>query len=137
MTYTVKTEEDLSSITLSILQTCQKERIFALYGEMGIGKTTLIKQFCHHLRVTDVTTSPTFAIVNEYHTTEQIPVYHFDFYRIETVEEAIRIGLEEYLDSGCYCFIEWAEKIAPFLQDNCVKITMEKDAQNNRIIHID
>ncbi len=101
---------DLSSIddaARELIDTLPDKRIFAFYGEMGAGKTTLIKALCRVLQVTDVTSSPSFGLIYEYRTRGNDSIYHFDFYRIEHLEEAYDIGYEEYIDSGQYCFIEW------------------------------
>ncbi|MDE6482979.1 MAG: tRNA (adenosine(37)-N6)-threonylcarbamoyltransferase complex ATPase subunit type 1 TsaE [Rikenellaceae bacterium] len=90
-------------------------RIVLFYGSMGAGKTTLIKAVCEALGVEDTVTSPTFALVNEYRTAEDKPVYHFDFYRIERIEEAYDLGYEEYFYSGGLCLVEWPEKIEPLI----------------------
>lgn len=91
---------------------------------MGVGKTTLIKELCCQIGVVDNVCSPTFAIVNEYLTDQQNPVYHFDFYRLKKIEEAYDIGYEEYFYSGCYCFTEWTEKIEDLLPDHYLRITI-------------
>ncbi|MCK4854375.1 MAG: tRNA (adenosine(37)-N6)-threonylcarbamoyltransferase complex ATPase subunit type 1 TsaE, partial [Bacteroidales bacterium] len=109
---------DLSSIddaARELIDNLPEKRIFAFYGEMGAGKTTLIKALCRVLQVTDVTSSPSFGLIYEYRTRGNDSVYHFDFYRIEHLEEAYDIGYEEYIDSGQYCFIEWPEKVASLL----------------------
>ncbi len=94
-------------------------------GEMGAGKTTLIQKICEVLKVEDTVSSPTFSLVNEYFSPEKGAVYHFDFYRIDSEEEALDIGLYDYLDSGNWCFIEWPEKIANLLPEECVRISIE------------
>ncbi len=86
-------------------------KIILFHGEMGVGKTTLIKQLCLTLGVTSVTSSPTFSLVNEYEADNNALVYHFDFYRLNKEEEALDMGVDDYLYSGNWCFIEWAEKI--------------------------
>ena len=86
-------------------------KVILFHGEMGVGKTTLIKQLCKSLGVTDATSSPTFSLVNEYETTTNQLVYHFDFYRLNKETEALDMGIDDYLYSGNWCFIEWAEKI--------------------------
>jgi len=96
-------------------------RIFLFYGDMGTGKTTLIKSLCSALGSTDNITSPTFAIVNEYITPAD-KIYHFDFYRIKNQTEALDMGCEEYFYSGNYCFIEWPEKIPALLPEHFIKI---------------
>ena len=100
-------------------------RVFAFYGKMGAGKTTFIKAICEELGCQDVITSPTFAIVNEYFTAEGEPVYHFDFYRIDSIDEAVKIGFDDYLYSGDYCFIEWTEKVEEMLPDDCVRVDIK------------
>jgi tRNA threonylcarbamoyladenosine biosynthesis protein TsaE len=116
----------INEVAAKILCTHPTHRIFSLNGEMGAGKTTLVKALCKCLEIQNIPSSPTFAIVNEYWTPKNEPVYHFDFYRIERPEEAIAIGLFEYLESGYYCFMEWSEKIENVLDDERVKITIER-----------
>jgi tRNA threonylcarbamoyladenosine biosynthesis protein TsaE len=108
-------------------------KVFALYGEMGSGKTTLIKALCARLNVTDIVTSPTFAIMNEYHRKDGEPVYHFDFYRIKNISEAYDLGYENFLFSGNYCFIEWPEKIESLLDFPKAAIFIASE-NNHRII---
>ena len=99
--------------------------IFAFYGKMGAGKTTFIKSVCEELGVTDVITSPTFAIVNEYSSSlTGESIYHFDFYRIKKLEEVYDMGYEDYFYSGRLCFIEWPELIEDLLPDDAVKVTI-------------
>jgi tRNA threonylcarbamoyladenosine biosynthesis protein TsaE len=86
-------------------------KVILFHGEMGVGKTTLIKQLCTSLGVQGATSSPTFSLVNEYEAPQNQLVYHFDFYRVNKEEEALDMGIDEYLYSGHWCFIEWAEKI--------------------------
>ena len=118
-------EKELKQVAKAVLEAHPQERVFGFYGEMGAGKTTLIKEMCAHLGVDGMTSSPTFAIVNEYWTPRE-PVYHFDFYRIDGPEDAGRIGFEEYIYSGSYCFIEWTEKVQPLLPDEYVRVTIER-----------
>lgn len=100
--------------------------VFAFYGSMGAGKTTFIKAICEALGVTDVITSPTFAIVNEYRGEGEELIYHFDFYRIKKLEEVYDMGYEDYFYSGAVCFIEWPELIEELLPGNTVKVTIEE-----------
>ncbi len=116
---------ELPEVAKKILHTYPKERIFGFYGEMGAGKTTLIKEICKVLGVKNITSSPSFAIVNEYTSANNEPVYHFDFYRIEKLDDAYQIGFEDYLNSGYYCFIEWTEKVEPILKGDFVKVEIE------------
>lgn len=98
------------------------ERVFAFYGAMGAGKTTLIKAVCRELGTADNITSPTFALINEYTTANQSVIYHFDFYRIKKLEEAFDLGYEDYIYSGNYCFIEWPEMIESLLPHGIVEV---------------
>lgn len=92
-------------------------KIILFNGEMGVGKTTLIKQLCKSLGITDATSSPTFSLVNEYQIPSGKKVYHFDFYRIKQETEALDMGVDDYLYSGNWCFIEWSEKIASLIPE--------------------
>ena len=127
------TEEQLDQVAEAILKAHPEERVFGFYGEMGAGKTTLIKALCRALGVRDVTSSPTFAIINEYWTGRGEPLYHFDFYRIDEPADATRVGFEEYLYSGHYCFIEWTEKVEEILQGDFVPITIERVDDDTRL----
>lgn len=101
--------------------------VFAFYGKMGAGKTTFIKAVCEVLGVSDVITSPTFAIVNEYRSDLAGElIYHFDFYRIKKLEEVYDMGYEDYFYSGAVCFIEWPELVEELLPGNTVKVTIEE-----------
>lgn len=127
------TEEQLDQVAEAILEAHPEERVFGFYGEMGAGKTTLIKALCRALGVRDVTSSPTFAIINEYWTERGEPLYHFDFYRIDEPADATRVGFEEYLYSGHYCFIEWTEKVEEILQGDFIPITIERVNDDTRL----
>ena len=107
--------------------------IFAFYGKMGSGKTTFIKAICEELGVEDVITSPTFAIVNEYHTatTDEV-IYHFDFYRLKKTEEVYDMGYEEYFYSGDLCFIEWPELIEDLLPEDAVRVNIHEIEDGKR-----
>jgi len=122
-------------------------RVFAFYGHMGAGKTTFIKAVCEELGVSDVITSPTFAIVNEYQvapTTQQPSpitqqpspqvIFHFDFYRIKKIEEVYDMGYEDYFYSGSLCFIEWPELIEELLPEDAVKVTISQQTDGQRIV---
>ena len=111
--------------------------VFALYGKMGAGKTTFVKALCEELGVTDVITSPTFAIVNEYRSDETGElIYHFDFYRIKKLSEEYDMGYEDYFYSGALCFIEWPELVEELLPGNAVKVTIEELENGNRVIRL-
>ena len=112
--------------------------VFALYGKMGAGKTTFIKAVCEELGVSDVITSPTFAIVNEYRSDIAGElIYHFDFYRIKKLEEVYDMGYEDYFYSGALCFIEWPELIEELLPGNAVNVYIEEKEDGTRTIRFD
>ncbi|WP_353181380.1 tRNA (adenosine(37)-N6)-threonylcarbamoyltransferase complex ATPase subunit type 1 TsaE [Parapedobacter lycopersici] len=121
----------LSDAAAKLLDAAGTRRVLLFYGPMGAGKTTLIKAICGQLGVTDATASPTFSIVNEY-TTPRGPVYHFDFYRIKSEQEAFDLGYEEYFYSGNYCFVEWPEKIAGLLPPDAVSVRIDAEADGKR-----
>lgn len=102
---------DLDKVASELLKTGKNVSVWLFKGHMGAGKTTLIKSLCGQLGVTSVVHSPTFALVNEYVSSDKKIIYHFDFYRIQDETEALDIGVEEYFDSGDFCFVEWPEKI--------------------------
>jgi len=113
-----------------------KNKLFLFYGEMGSGKTTLIKEIVKQLGVEEVASSPTFSLVNEYHSNKGEIIYHFDFYRIENEEEAFDIGVEEYFYSDHWCFIEWPEKVENLLPLESVAIRLTINQDNTRTIQI-
>jgi tRNA threonylcarbamoyladenosine biosynthesis protein TsaE len=109
---------------------------FAFYGDMGSGKTTFIKALCKELGAVDTVTSPTFALINEYETSEGFLLYHLDLYRINSVEELFDLGYEDYFFGNNLIFIEWPEKAESILPDSFVKIYMEVAAKNKRVIKL-
>lgn len=110
-------------------------RHFAFHGSMGAGKTTFIAALCRVLGMDDEASSPTFSIVNEYHSAEGgASVYHFDFYRIETPEEALDLGLDDYFESDSLCLMEWPENVEPLLPDDLVDVTIEELPDGSRRI---
>ena len=111
-------------------------RIFAFYGKMGSGKTTLIKSICEELGVEDPVNSPTFAIVNEYEDREQNTIYHFDFYRIKSIAEVYNMGYEEYFYGGAYCFMEWPELVEELLPEETIKVYIEENEDTTRTVRI-
>lgn len=109
-------------------------KVLAFYGKMGVGKTTFIKALCQELGVSDVVTSPTFAIVNEYTDGHGTPIYHFDFYRIKKLEEVYDLGYEDYFYSGNLCLIEWPELIDDLLPNDATRITIVENADGSRTL---
>jgi tRNA threonylcarbamoyladenosine biosynthesis protein TsaE len=112
------------------------KKIILFNGEMGVGKTTLIKQLCKSLGVQDATSSPTFSLVNEYYTNDNQIVYHFDFYRLNKETEALDMGVDDYLYSGNWCFIEWSEKIASLLPEETSTVAIELLADGKRKLEL-
>ena len=129
------TPEALPEAARTFVRAIDQSTVFAFYGKMGAGKTTFIKAVCEALGVTDVVNSPTFSIVNEYRsdTTGEL-IYHFDFYRIQRLEEVYDMGYEDYFYSGALCFIEWPELVEELLPGDAVKVTIEEQPDGSRII---
>ena len=123
--------EQLDLVAKQILEQ-NPSKVLLFNGEMGAGKTTLIKKLCENLGVNEPTSSPTFSLVNEYYTTNNQHIYHFDCYRLKTEIEALDMGIDEYLYSGYWCFIEWAEKISNLIPEQHSVITIEILADGNR-----
>lgn len=132
-----KTLNDLPAAASQFLQALGERKQIAFYGAMGVGKTTFIKEICRQLNVVEVVTSPTFAIVNEYHTTDNQFIYHFDFYRINKLEELFDFGYEDYLFSNNYCFIEWPEKGEDLLPSHILKVNLTEMPDGSRNISFD
>lgn len=124
---------DLPKIAAQIIG-LKPNKVLLFYGEMGAGKTTLIKQLCKTLGVQDEVSSPTYSIINEYATVNNQTVYHFDFYRLKQEEEAYDFGIEEYLDSGAWCFMEWPEKIRNLLPEQYSKVELSISENGQRSI---
>ena len=129
----VNAQHEVVEIT-DILEKCGTKRVFAFDGKMGAGKTTFIKHLCEAMGTEDVVNSPTFAIVNVYEVASGEEVYHFDCYRIKDIREAMDFGAEEYLYSGNYCFLEWAEMIEPLLPEDTVWVKIEVEENGERTL---
>ena len=129
--FKINSVDALAEVSDYLISLRDEADIIAFYGAMGAGKTTLIKNLCHRMGVTDEVNSPTFAIVNEYVTEEGESVYHFDFYRIKKIEEAYDIGFENYFDSGNLCFIEWPEMIEPLMPEKYIRVEIRHGASDN------
>ena len=127
---------DLEKVGTELMQALKGFTVFAFHGEMGSGKTTFIKAIGKVLQIHDAMSSPTFSIVNEYHSFKEKKIYHFDFYRIQSTNEAYDMGYEEYFYSDAYCFIEWPEKVSELLPKDYVIVTMDVQGEK-RIITIE
>lgn len=135
-TFYIDSLDKINAVAADFLSKYSNERVIAFYGPMGVGKTTFIKALYEHLNVEDTVNSPSFAIVNEYHTREDNIVFHFDFYRLKEEEEAYDMGYEDYLYSGNYCMIEWPEKIASLLPKGRLELTLEELPDGRRKIEV-
>jgi tRNA threonylcarbamoyladenosine biosynthesis protein TsaE len=127
--------ENLSDVATELISSA-KNKTLLFYGQMGVGKTTLIKEICKQLGVLDTISSPTFSLVNEYETSKSEKVFHFDFYRIAQEEEALDMGIEEYFDNNDWCLIEWPENIENLLPLGAVEIHLSILENQNRNIQI-
>lgn len=125
-------ESELDEIARKLISNFKEIKVWCFYAEMGAGKTTFIKKICEELGVLDTMSSPTFSIVNQYESTKAGTVYHLDCYRLESVGEAQNIGVEEYLDSGNFCFLEWPEIVESLLPAHYLEINIKLVDDNAR-----
>ena len=132
----IKDKRHLSAAAKKLLKYTGENKIFAFYGSMGAGKTTLIKAICKVLGAIDIIRSPSFTIVNEYITSKGESLYHIDFYRIKKQEEVFDLGIEEYLTSDSYCFMEWPELIREILPPGTISISITVDENEQRTLFI-
>jgi len=130
----IKDKRQLSGAAKKLLEHSREKKIFAFYGSMGAGKTTIIKAICKVLGAVDIISSPTFTLVNEYRTSTGETLYHIDFYRIKKLEEVFDFGIEEYLTGDSYCFMEWPELIEEILPLETVRIRITVDDDGQRIL---
>ena len=128
---------DLPDAAEEILGALDGRNVVALYGPMGAGKTTLVREICAQLGSEAPVPSPTFALINRYDTAEGDAIFHFDFYRIERPEEAFDMGYEEYFYSDGLCLVEWPEKVEELLPDDVMKVTITPTSNTRRVITID
>lgn len=136
MTILIKDKKHLHAAARELLRQTGGKKIIAFYGPMGSGKTTIIKSICEILGATDIVTSPTFTLVNEYKTETGESLFHFDFYRIRKTEEVFDFGIEEYFSSGSWCFMEWPELVEDILPEETVRIRITVTDDDQRILHI-
>lgn len=139
MTLHVHQLDELNTVAHRLLAEGQQsgasvQRVWLFEGEMGVGKTTLIKALCRALGVVSLVQSPTFSIVNEYTTHEGHSVYHFDCYRLRNEAEALDIGIEEYFDSGAFCFVEWPERIRALWPATYYQIRLRVETDDSRTV---
>lgn len=138
-TIQIASKEDLSRAAREFASLMDDRTVYAFYGEMGAGKTTFISELCRQLGVTqDLASSPSFSIINEYRseTTAEL-IYHFDLYRLESLDEAIEIGTEDYFDSGALCLLEWPERIEDILPDDAVRVRLTVNPDDSRTLAFD
>lgn len=138
MQFRIQSIEELPQVARAVIQELENEKIVSFKGQMGAGKTTLVAEICKQLNVQDSISSPTYSLVNEYRSPTVGTVYHFDFYRLNSEEEALDIGVEEYLYSSSVCLLEWAEKIENLLPVHYleVEIEQEKDIRVFKLKHV-
>lgn len=129
---TIQTLEALPVIAREVMPILASCPVVALYGSMGVGKTTFIKTLCNELGVSDTVNSPSFAIINEYRLKNGRPVFHFDFYRLKNEEELFDLGYEDYFYSGEVCLLEWPEKIEQYLPESYLKIEIKELPDGSR-----
>lgn len=137
MTLHIDSLNELPELADAVIEALDGRSVVVFRGEMGAGKTTLIREILARLGSEDNVTSPTFAIVNQYTTADCRPVYHFDFYRIDRIEEAYDFGYEEYFYSGDLCLVEWPEKIEELLPDDVMTVRITADTEEERTFRID
>ena len=129
-------KNQLPETVKQLLTLAGQKRLFAFYGQMGAGKTTIIKAICRELGAEDQAGSPSFTIVNEYRTKGGEALYHIDFYRIKKQEEVFDFGIEEYFASGSYCFMEWPELVEELLPPETYKIRITVEDNDERILEV-
>ena len=137
MEFHISSTEQINQVAQQFIAAMGGHKLFAFYGEMGAGKTTFIKALCDELGVSDVVNSPTFAIANDYETALGDHIYHFDFYRLKTPQEALDFGVEDYFYSGHICFMEWPDQIGTLLPTESVRVAITVNADGSRTVAAD
>lgn len=130
----IKGLEDIAPAAKAFIEGMGSRRVFAFNGEMGAGKTTFIAEVCRQLGADDDSGSPTFSIVNEYRAADGSPIYHFDFYRLDSPEEALDMGAEDYFYSGYLCLIEWPDRIGALLPEEAVEVDIRVMPDGSRVL---
>jgi tRNA threonylcarbamoyladenosine biosynthesis protein TsaE len=136
MEIVIKNKRVLHAAVKKLLDQTKGKRIYAFYGAMGAGKTTIIKALCEFLGATDIVSSPTFTLINEYRTTSGESLYHIDFYRIKKHDEVFDFGIEEYLSAGKYCFMEWPELVEDILPEETVRVRISVGENEKRTLSV-
>ena len=137
MEFHISSTEQINQVAQQFIAAMGGHKLFAFYGEMGAGKTTFIKALCDELGVIDVVNSPTFAIANDYETALGDHIYHFDFYRLKTPQEALDFGVEDYFYSFHICFMEWPDQIGTLLPTESVRVAITVNADGSRTVAAD
>jgi tRNA threonylcarbamoyladenosine biosynthesis protein TsaE len=132
----IKDKRHLHAAAKDLLKHSENKKIFAFYGSMGAGKTTIIKAVCESLGAVDIISSPTFTLVNEYKTSDGESLFHIDFYRIKKQEEVYDFGIEEYLTGDSYCFMEWPELIEDILPPETIRVRITVDEHEQRMLSV-
>lgn len=136
MNIKIESLDKIDEAALEFIRAMGDNTVFAFHGDMGVGKTTFIKAICENLGVSDTINSPTFAIVNEYRSDSGELIYHFDFYRINKIEEVFDFGYEDYFYSGSLCFIEWPEKVDTLLPKDTVNVYVKVQEDGSREVSL-
>lgn len=134
--YTIASLEELQEVATQFLKEHDEARIFAFQGQMGAGKTTFILSLLKAMGIEEPEGSPTYSLVNTYESVAYGPIYHFDMYRLKDEHEALDSGMEEMIDSGSYCFIEWPEKIQGILPLDVVKVRITVNKEGVRVLSV-
>jgi tRNA threonylcarbamoyladenosine biosynthesis protein TsaE len=131
------TIQEIRKVAAEVYELGKQHKVWAVHGEMGSGKTTFIHALCENLGVTSAISSPTYSIINEYKSTSTRPIYHMDWYRLKDEEEALQAGVEDCLLSDHFCLVEWPERAAGLLPDNCFHITIIVKNEQARMMSVD
>ncbi len=134
--FTISSEADVEVVAKELISFVRQFRVVAFHGDMGVGKTTFIKALCKQMGVEDRVTSPSFALVNEYQTSNNVLIFHFDFYRLENPSELLDMGYEDYFYSDNICLVEWPEKASEIFPPQHLKIYMNEKPEGERTLRV-